>query len=154
MIECFATQSTKQTHFWDQSPVFISQAVRVDVHRHRCYQIVIALTSTFDCTIEGQELNDLRGFIVNQNIPHACRVHAGKVLVGFLEADGYWGWQLRSWLAGQPYLNLADLLEPAAFCTRAIEVFYGGGQRCGPQGLKHLYNQVLFGEDSFYTCTD
>lgn len=115
MINRFASQLTKQAHFWDQNLVFISPTVRVEVHRHRCYQIVIALTSTFDCTIAGKELCGLRGFIVNQNIPHACRVNAGKVLVSFMEADSYWGWQLQSWLAGQPYLNLADRLEPSAF---------------------------------------
>jgi|GEM_PF-1335926 len=123
---------TKQPdYFWKQSLAFISPAVLVEVHRHRCYQVAITLTSTFDCLIDGLKLKDLKGIIVNQNIPHACRVHAGDVLVSFIEADSYWGRQLRACLAGRSYVNLADILEPVTFHS----LF--------PENYQSLSNQIL-----------
>lgn len=97
-------------YFWHQSLTFISQALKVAIHKHRCMQLIIGLHTQFDCAIQGQELVGLNGLVVNQNIPHACLVQQGEVLVSFIEADSFWGNYLRTWLAGKPYARLDHLL--------------------------------------------
>ncbi len=89
---------------------FLSHHAIVDIHYHNCFQIVVSINSTFDCTIDKKEHKDMMGFIINQNIKHSCKAPDTSVLVYFIDAESYDGWQLKEMLSGRSFLNIESLL--------------------------------------------
>lgn len=85
---------------------FVAHGAQVDVHRHYCFQMLVSLRSTFDCTIGGVAYQGKTGFIINQNVPHACMARRASVLIYFIDAESYSGWQLKELLAGEPVLDI------------------------------------------------
>ncbi|MFN7928724.1 MAG: AraC family transcriptional regulator [Blastocatellia bacterium] len=112
---------------------------RVEVHRHHCFQIVISLRGTFSCTIAGTALTQHTGFIVNQNIAHSCQAGAATVLVFFIDAESYHGWQLRALLAGRPFL------DTAAFFTevQSQELCADGNERLSRLELQQIAGEIF-----------
>jgi AraC-like DNA-binding protein len=82
----------------------------VDIHYHQCFQLVISLYAPFDCTIGTKNYSRLKGFLVNQGIPHSCRAQDTEVLVYFIDADSYQGWQLKAMLNEQDFIPIQTLL--------------------------------------------
>ncbi len=103
---------------------FLSRHAVVDIHYHNCFQIVVSIQSTFNCTIDKKEYKSLQGFIINQNIKHSCKAADTSVLVYFIDAESYLGWQLKEMLSRKPFLDIEALLtklqlqELAAQCTQ------------------------------------
>jgi len=120
------TQSALQTgrhdravgvNLWDYTISFISRIDRIMEHYHHCYKVTITLDNTFDCEIDGQQFSGIRGFIVNQSVTHACFAPGANVLVNFIEADSFWGWQIKSLLGDRPFLNINEVMEEDAIGT-------------------------------------
>jgi AraC-like DNA-binding protein len=82
----------------------------VDVHYHQCFQLVISLYAPFDCTIGTNHYSRIKGFLVNQGISHSCRAQDTEVLVYFVDADSYQGWQLKAMLNEQDFIPIQTLL--------------------------------------------
>jgi AraC-like DNA-binding protein len=82
----------------------------VDIHYHQCFQLVISLCAPFDCTIGTNNYSQLKGFLINQGVTHSCRAQATEVLVYFIDADSYQGWQLKTMLNGQDFIPIQTLL--------------------------------------------
>ncbi len=91
---------------------FVAHGAKVEVHRHHCFQILLSINSTFDCTIGGLAYKDKTGFLINQDIPHSCSAQAASVFIYFIDAESYYGWLLREMLAGENFIDLE------AFFTR------------------------------------
>lgn len=89
---------------------FLSHHAIVDIHYHNCFQIVVSINSAFNCTIDKKEYKDIQGFIINQNIKHSCKAPDTSVLVYFIDAESYDGWQLKEILSGRSFLNINSLL--------------------------------------------
>jgi len=96
---------------WHYSISFIADTASVAEHYHHCYKIVVSLDNSFECMIDGQAFFGLKGFIINQSIPHSCFAPDANVLVNFIESDSLLGWQLRDLLAGKAYLNIDSVLS-------------------------------------------
>ncbi|MCE7989846.1 MAG: AraC family transcriptional regulator [Caldilinea sp. CFX5] len=85
---------------------FVAHGARVDVHRHYCFQMIVSIRSTFDCVIGGVAYQEKTGFIINQNVPHSCVAERASVLIYFIDAESYFGWQLKELLAGEAVLDI------------------------------------------------
>ena len=94
----------------DHNIVFAARHAIVDVHYHQCFQIVISLDAPFNSTIDGNNYSQLTGFLLNQGITHSCDSRATEVLVYFIDADSYQGWQFREMLSGNAFVRIEQLL--------------------------------------------
>lgn len=92
--------------------VFAAQHAVVDIHYHMCFQMVVSTRTPFDSTINGETHTGIMGFLVNQKIPHHCQAKGTEVLVFFIDAESFLGWQLKELLDGRPFLDIASLLSP------------------------------------------
>lgn len=107
---------------------FLSHHAVVDIHYHNCFQVVVSINSTFNCTIDKKEYKGMKGFIINQNIKHSCKAPDTSVLVYFIDAESYDGWQLKEMLSGRPFLNIESLFteqemeELTEECTPSLPV--------------------------------
>lgn len=91
---------------------FIAHGAQVEVHRHYCFQMIVSLRSTFDCVIGGVAYQEKTGFIINQNVPHSCVAQHASVLIYFIDAESYFGWQLKELLASQAVLDIEPFFTP------------------------------------------
>jgi AraC-like DNA-binding protein len=82
----------------------------VDIHYHQCFQLVISLYAPFDCTIGTINYDKSNGFLINQGVTHSCQAQATEVLVYFIDADSYQGWQLKAMLNGKDFIPIQTLL--------------------------------------------
>lgn len=80
----------------------------VNIHRHYCYQIVIAIKGTFNCTINGTHYKDMAGLIINKNVPHEYEGRGCDVIVNFIDSVSRYGRSLRALLGNQPFLPLPE----------------------------------------------
>lgn len=85
---------------------FLARQSVVDVHYHQCFQVVVSLKHPFDSVIDGQAYQRLNGVFLNQYIPHACEGQNTDVLVYFIDAESYQGWQLKQLLDGRPFVPI------------------------------------------------
>jgi AraC-like DNA-binding protein len=95
---------------FEQIICFGARQAVVDIHYHQCFQLVISLYAPFDCTIGTKNYSQLKGFLVNQGVTHSCQAQATEVLVYFIDADSYQGWQLKVILNGQDFIPIQTLL--------------------------------------------
>ncbi|MES1161276.1 MAG: AraC family transcriptional regulator [Bacteroidota bacterium] len=89
---------------------FVANHSVVEVHYHKCYQIVISLNTPFNCTIDKNKYQHLRGFLINQDIRHSCAAENTDVLVYFIDAGSYMGWQMREILDGNAFMAIDTIL--------------------------------------------
>src|ERR1700722_10358019 len=89
---------------FEHSICFGARHAIVDIHYHQCFQLVISLYAPFDCTIGTKNYSQLKGFLINQGVSHSCQAQATEVLVYFIDADSYQGWQLKTMLEEQDFI--------------------------------------------------
>ena len=128
------------TSEFDQNIVsFIARGARVEVHRHHCFQIVVSINGTFDCTLGGEFFKNRTGFIVNQNVPHSCSAQNASVFVYFVDAESFYGWQLKEMLAGAKFIDIEDF-----FSAAQRQIYYAeGNQLLPPEKLKQMMNEIF-----------
>jgi AraC-like DNA-binding protein len=85
---------------------FLARQAVVNVHYHQCFQVIVSLKKPFNSVIEGQAYRQLNGVFINQHITHACQGQETDVLVYFIDAESYQGWQLKEMLGGRPFLPI------------------------------------------------
>ncbi|HTI11497.1 MAG TPA: AraC family transcriptional regulator [Puia sp.] len=89
---------------------FVANHSIVDIHYHKCYQIVITLHIPFNSIIDKNKYYHLKGFLVNQDITHSCEAENTDALIYFIDAESYMGWQLREILDGAPFMAIDSIL--------------------------------------------
>lgn len=90
---------------------FISHLNKAEIHYHHCFQLVLTLNEPFNCVIADHHLRSLRGFIVNQSIPHSCDAANTTALVNFIDPESAVGRKLKVLLGKRPFINLKELIE-------------------------------------------
>lgn len=118
---------------------FVAYGAQVAVHRHYCFQIVISINSAFDCTLGDTVYKNKSGFIINQNVPHSCSAQNASVLVYFVDAESYHGWQLKEMLAGAAFID-ADALFT---CAQRESYFVENGRVLPKEALRTMADQVF-----------
>jgi AraC-like DNA-binding protein len=89
---------------------FIARHAVVDIHYHKCFQIVISLGAPFNSIIDGKSYSSVQGFLINQDITHSCKAEETDVLVYFIDSGSYQGWQLKEILDGKPFVMIDAVL--------------------------------------------
>lgn len=89
---------------------FVARHASVDVHYHQCFQLVVSMQAPFDSVIGGNSYEEIRGFLVNQGITHTCKAQNTELLIYFIDAETYPGWQLKEILNGQPHVLIESVL--------------------------------------------
>lgn len=118
---------------------FVAHGARVEIHRHHCFQIVVGINATFDCTLGGDFYRDKTGFIINQNIPHSCSAPNASVFVYFVDAESYYGWQLKQMLAGAKFIDAKNL-----FTNEQRELYFVEGNQFLPKDeLKRMASEIF-----------
>jgi len=113
-LQPVSINGTTNVNLWDYTISFISRIDRIMEHYHHCYKVTITLDNTFDCEIDGEQISGIRGFIVNQSVTHACFAPGANVLVNFIEADSFWGWQIKALLGDRAFLNINEVMDEDA----------------------------------------
>lgn len=91
---------------------FVAHGAQVDVHRHHCFQIAVSLHAGFDCRLGDHVYHDMKGFVIDQNIPHSCAAQGTSVLIYFVDAESRLGRRLKAMLRGTSVLDLEPSLFP------------------------------------------
>lgn len=99
-----------QTVGHDNLISFVARNAVVDVHYHQCFQLVVSLKLPFNSIIGGKSYENLKGFLVNQTVPHSCKAQETEVMIYFIDAESYQGWQMKEMLQGDPYAPIDVLL--------------------------------------------
>ena len=118
---------------------FAATRAVVDIHYHTCFQIVISLDAPFNSMIDKKEYSNLRGFVVNQNITHSCRAENTGVLVYFIDAESWMGWQLKEMLDGRPFLAIDAILTDEDL-TAACRQY---GEASSVEDMRAIGNRLL-----------
>jgi YesN/AraC family two-component response regulator len=119
---------------------FVAHGARqVEVHRHHCFQIVVSIKGSFACTIGGNSYARKKGFIVNQTIAHSCQAENASVIVYFIDAESYHGWQLKEMLGENPFLDIEAFFTDA----QASRICAEGNQHLPKAELKKLADEVF-----------
>lgn len=114
-------------------------AKNVEIHRHHCFQIVASIRGTFSCTIGGDFYAAKKDFIVNQNVTHSCQATNSSVIVYFIDAESYFGWQLKSILGDEKFLDV----EPFFTDSQLEKVNAEGNQNHSKTELKKLSDEIF-----------
>lgn len=89
---------------------FAAQNAVVDIHYHMCFQLVISMHSSFNCTIGETHHHNIKGFLVNQDIPHSCTADDTGVIVFFIDSESHLGFLLKKILNGNSFLDIEKIL--------------------------------------------
>jgi len=89
---------------------FVARHASVDIHYHQCLQVVVSLRVPFDSVIDGINYSHMNGFLINQAITHSCKAENTEVLIYFIDAESYQGWQLKELLDGRPFVPINSIL--------------------------------------------
>jgi AraC-like DNA-binding protein len=89
---------------------FVARHASVDIHYHQCLQVVVSLRVPFDSVIDGTGYSRMNGFLINQAITHSCKAENTEVLIYFIDAESYQGWQLKEMLDGRPFVPIDSIL--------------------------------------------
>ncbi len=114
-------------------------AKNVEIHRHHCFQIVASIRGTFACTIGGNFYPAKKGFIVNQNIPHSCQAENSSVIVYFIDAESYFGWQLKSILGDEMFTDIEPFFSDSQLEKINSEV----NQNLAKDELRQLSDEIF-----------
>lgn len=114
-------------------------AARVEIHQHHCFQIVAAVRGDFACTIGGNYYPAKKGFIVNQNVTHSCQAENASVIVYFIDAESYFGRQLKSILGDENFLDI----EPFFTDLQIRKINTEGNQNLSKAELKNLSEEIF-----------
>jgi len=91
---------------------FAAHHAIIDIHYHHCFQIVVSIKNTFDCTIADKNYTNFKGFVINQRHKHSCKAPDSSVLVFLIDAESNLGQNLKTLLKDKLFLNIEDVLSP------------------------------------------
>src|SRR5882757_9064173 len=118
---------------------FVANHAIVDIHYHKCYQIVISLHTPFNCTIGKNKYQHLRGFLINQDITHSCEAENTDVLVYFIDAESYMGWQFREILDRNAFMAIDTILTE----EELAELIQQYGRASSVEELRQMAGELL-----------
>ena len=90
---------------------FAAHHAMIDIHYHHCFQIVVSICNTFDCTIENQNYSNFKGFVINQRHKHSCSAQDSSVIVLLVDAESNLGQHLKELLKENLFLNIENVLS-------------------------------------------
>ena len=93
----------------DNTITFFTKASSARIHYHSCFQLVVSLDETFDSVVDGELIQGLKGFLVNQYIPHYYPPCKATVMVCFINADTTLGIKLKAILGNKKYMNIDEI---------------------------------------------
>lgn len=96
---------------------FIASAVKVNVHYHHCYQMVISLDNPFQYAIDGNTHTESMGFIINQAIKHSYAVPQSNILVLKMNAYSCLGQYIKKILNSKPFVDIKDVMDTTMLQT-------------------------------------
>lgn len=122
---------------------FAAFRVRVDIHKHHCFQVLISLTEPFTSSIHGQ-LYSSRGLIINQTVAHACNAENSIALVFFIDPESRLGWHLKQLLDGQAFVDLESLWINEQWAGLSAHKLTAESLRAAlPTFAQHVLQQLL-----------
>ncbi|MBW4522533.1 MAG: AraC family transcriptional regulator [Scytolyngbya sp. HA4215-MV1] len=77
--------------------------IGVNLHHHHAVQLVISLDEPYKAILDCQEFEDIRGFLIDSDIPHACQSANATVLVISIDATSTKGRILKQQLSNDKF---------------------------------------------------
>src|SRR5580692_4261942 len=122
---------------------FIARHASVDIHYHQCFQVVISLKVPFNCIIGGESHSQMKGFLINQTITHSCEAEGTEVLIYFIDAGSYQGWQLKEMLDGKPFVPIDSILTEGELSEAKAQYQRARGLADVQQTAEDLLKKIL-----------
>jgi hypothetical protein len=66
--------------------IILAKNIEVEMHRHHAVQLVVSLDKPYNAILARQEIESVRGFLIDSDIPHACQSADSTVLVISVDA--------------------------------------------------------------------
>jgi len=90
---------------------FLANNISVAINSHHCYQIILSLSDSFSCKIDGISPITTKGIIINQYSKHTCNTTETSVLIYYVEPDSLPGRLLKILLKDQSFIELEELFS-------------------------------------------
>ena len=100
---------------------FAAHHAAIDIHYHHCFQIVVSIHNSFDCSIEDQNFTDFKGFIINQRYRHSCKATDSSVIVLLIDAESTLGQNLKVLLKDRLFLRIEEVLSPEQLASVQVK---------------------------------
>lgn len=98
--------------------IILAKNIDVEMHRHHAVQLVVSLDKPYNAILARQEIESVRGFLIDSDIPHACQSAESTVLVISVDASSAKGRMLKQQLSKQTFALIDEI-----FSVEAIDRF-------------------------------
>jgi AraC-like DNA-binding protein len=85
--------------------------IAVNLHHHHAVQLVVSLDEPYQATLDHQEFESIRGFLINSDIPHACQSANATVLVISVDATSTRGRRLKQQLSNGKFVLIDEIFS-------------------------------------------
>ena len=88
----------------------LARKIPVEMHAHHAVQLVVSLNESYPANLGGEEFAAVRGFLIDRDVPHACRSENADLLVTSVDAETDKGRCLRRILGGKKFRLIEDVM--------------------------------------------
>ena len=88
----------------------LARKIPVEMHAHHAVQLVVSLNESYPANLGGEEFAAVRGFLIDRDVPHACRSENADLLVTSVDAETDKGKCLRRILGDNKFRLIEDVL--------------------------------------------
>lgn len=92
----------KDDIFWT-----FTKNITIDTHYYHFFKVIASADNKFDCTINGIELSQVSGLVLNKNVPHSIHAPQTGIFTYFLEIDNAQSGFIKHLLQGKPWLDIS-----------------------------------------------
>jgi hypothetical protein len=103
---------------YEDTLVILAKNIDVEMHHHHAVQLIVSLDNPYNAILDHQEIESVRGFLIDSDIPHACQSADSTVLVISVDATSAKGRILKQQLSKRTFALIDEI-----FSVRAINHF-------------------------------
>lgn len=91
--------------------VVLAKNIEVEIHHHHAVQLVLSLDKPYNAILDDQEIESVRGFLIDSDIPHACQSAGSTMLVISVDATSTKGRLLKQQLSKQKFILIDEIFS-------------------------------------------
>lgn len=81
------------------------------MHYYHYLKIIISIKGKFSCILNGQEISQLTGLIINQNVHHSINTNDSCVLIYFIDMDNSLFYPVQTLLHQKTWMDISDRIS-------------------------------------------
>lgn len=97
--------------FHKDTLAILAKGIEVKMHRHHAVQLVVSLDKPYNAVLGDQDVESVRGFLIDSDVPHTCQSAESTVLVISVDATSAKGRRLRQHLSKQTFILIDEIFS-------------------------------------------